>query len=218
MKLFCFTLQLACLVLGTIISAPAFADDQNPAKPAGSPATGQPATPPLLGKLENNRYIAPEELFSIELPFGKYEAGRHVIHDSVVFGSFNVLFEDTATNQRYRIELTELGDTSQQQFKHAAEARLSTYKGLLTRIYKGTPLLIHFANPAHETWEYYFRQDDGNDSHYHMFVFFRHKQHLAMLWTDFVEHDVTPAIEDSIINGEHPAIQATRQMFRSTTY
>jgi hypothetical protein len=188
----------------SILTAPAWAEQP-------------PATAALLGKIDNNRYIAPQQLFSVPLPFTSYEPGKHIIHDGVLAGSLNVLFEDTHTNRRYRIELTEQpGLTDAAKIKQAAERRLTTYEGFLLRAFKGTVLPIHFASPDGNSHEYYYRQD-GQNSRYHLFVFFKRDRHLVMLWTDFIETDVTPATEDTVINGEHAAIQATHQLYKALT-
>jgi hypothetical protein len=174
-----------------------------------------PVAVPLLGKIEDNRYIAPQQLFRVPLPFTEYDPANHIIHDGVLPGSLNVLFEDTQKNRRYRIELSEQPDlTDAAKIKQAAERRLTAYEGLLLRAFKGSALTIHFATPARNVHEYYYRQD-GEDSRYHLFVFFKRGQHLVMLWTDFIETDVTPALEDTVINGEHAAIQTTRQLYKA---
>jgi hypothetical protein len=201
-----FALQLVCLVLASIFSITGHTEPGEATEPKVA----------LLGKIDDNQYVAPEGLFSIPLPFAQYDPGKHLLRDGIFPGAMNVLIEDKAADQRYRIELSDLNGSTPEQIKQAADTRLASYRGLLLRVFEGTPLLIHFATPADNAWEYYYRQD-GENTRYHLFVLFRRKQNLVLLWADFVERDVTPAVEDSIINGEHPVIKATHKMFEALT-
>lgn len=171
-----------------------------------------PAKTRLLGNIELNRYVAPQDLCSVTLPFAKYDPAVHFVRDILLADSLNVLFEDSAENIRYRVELSDLHNPAV--LDDRIDDRLTVYLDLVRRAYHDGVLPIFEGNLPDRGRAFYFHQGDM-PTRYHLFYFRPRGDKLVMLWVDFLENDVTPEKEDGVINGTHPVVAKALHMLGS---
>jgi hypothetical protein len=166
-------------------------------------------TGPLLGSIDGDYYISPNNSLRIKLPFKENTEKNNIIRDAVNVNSINIIFEDAVDNIRYRVDLSNVNDAN---VEDAIKHRLRQYLGLISRGYHGTPVLIDFDRAKGDLRRYLYKQLADNMVRFHYIQVMPYKGRLLLIWSDFTQSKDTPENEDKIIDGQHPGITRARAL------
>lgn len=167
---------------------------------------------PLLGSIDGDFYVSPNNSVRIALPFKSNTAEKLIIRDAVNVNSLNIIFEDTVDNIRYRVDLSDLNDVN---IDDSIKNRLQQYVGLISRGYHETAILIHFDHTSNKLHRYLYKQSVDNMVRFHYIQIVPYKGRLLLIWSDFTQAGDTPENEDKIIDGQHPGITRARELLAS---